>query len=296
MEEYPAETLGLIAFGEYLLDSQDLDPVYVALDRMNWGMGQAAREKRARWLVAYWCLYHCGAASYLADLNEPQFWLQLVDAAENLKDRSPIGKWPRGSERRHWRGAAALASAEGLMTRYEKAEEMLSFIRGPDKLPIPFKAVHTRVTDHYGFGGWIAFKVADMFERVLRIPVEFENADVFMYETPRKGVELAYQAYYEPKFDATPLSRDERCAWVLQFMAFALGEHQAPPGTDRPLNLQEYETILCKWKSHIGGHYPLFKDICEIHEGLAPWLEYSPTAREFGTVMPRLPKWSTPLL
>jgi hypothetical protein len=45
----------------------------------------------------------------------------------------------------------------------------------------------------------------------------------------------------------------------------------APGGTPRPVNVQEVETIFCKYKSHLKGHYPLGKDTREIHHGLDGW-------------------------
>src|SRR5262249_13888900 len=46
------------------------------------------------------------------------------------------------------------------------------------------------------------------------------------------------------------------------------------------------ETVWCKHLSHVHGHYPVGKDICEIRHGLEPWLESSPTAKRFLTAMP----------
>jgi hypothetical protein len=45
----------------------------------------------------------------------------------------------------------------------------------------------------------------------------------------------------------------------------------APPRYDRPVGVQECETILCKWHSHLNGHYPVGKDSREILEHLRGW-------------------------
>ena len=42
----------------------------------------------------------------------------------------------------------------------------------------------------------------------------------------------------------------------------------APPEFDRLIDVQETETILCKWKSYLGGHYEIGKDTREIEERL----------------------------
>jgi hypothetical protein len=43
-----------------------------------------------------------------------------------------------------------------------------------------------------------------------------------------------------------------------------LGKLYSPVVPGRVLAVQEYETILCKYKSHLSGHYPMGKDTREI--------------------------------
>jgi len=45
-------------------------------------------------------------------------------------------------------------------------------------------------------------------------------------------------------------------------------KYKAPPWFDRPLNIQEAETILCKYKSHTHGHYPVGKDVAAVKKAL----------------------------
>ena len=108
--------LSIEDFGAQLLKSGDIDPVYIALNAMEWSEAQ-----RNRWLVAYWLCYHPGAASWLSE--QPDYWGALAHAAAN-SDRVPapgnIGRWPRAPERRHWRGVAAVKSVEDLRVRYRQ--------------------------------------------------------------------------------------------------------------------------------------------------------------------------------
>lgn len=53
------------------------------------------------------------------------------------------------------------------------------------------------------------------------------------------------------------------------------------------MNIQEVETVLCKWKSHMNGHYPLWNDIREINGGLEPWAGRCSAARAFLNHMPK---------
>lgn len=72
---------------------------------------------------------------------------------------------------------------------------------------------------------------------------------------------------------------------VVKHLGQALARFKAPPFNDRPLNFQEFETILCKWKSHQNGHYPIGKDIEEISHTLDQWKEVSPTAGRLLTAL-----------
>jgi hypothetical protein len=39
-----------------------------------------------------------------------------------------------------------------------------------------------------------------------------------------------------------------------------LGHMKAPPRYERAINLQETETVFCKWKSHLVGRYDVGRD------------------------------------
>src|SRR5689334_9165626 len=84
----PEQLVGsLEKFGNDLLDTLDLDPVYVALHR-----ARLDRATLKRWLLAYLCFYHGGVASRLASAKD--FHLEARKAHDE--------KWPRGRERRHF--------------------------------------------------------------------------------------------------------------------------------------------------------------------------------------------------
>lgn len=152
--------------------------------------------------------------------------------------------------------------------------------------PTSCKDVMKRVRGHVQFGPWIGFKVADMTERVLRVPVDFSDSEVFMFEDPKKSALL----FWRLAMGLPPLSkpRDEKhvLGLVVHFLTARFSDQKAPPHLDRPIGLQEVETILCKWKSHLNGHYPLNNDINEIRAGLQPWVPYSFIAQTFLEAMP----------
>lgn len=290
------ERLNPVAFGHHAITTGDLDPVYCALSEM-----PLSEAQRNRWLIAYWCFYHCGFASYASEAEGEDFWKVMLEAGRNETASPAGGRWPRGSERRHFRGKQAEAALQELMARYGSDTcGMVDTILGEpsDEIPfdpIPFKTIADRVKTHRGFGPWIAFKVADMVDRVVRQPVEFNDAAVFMFKDPVKGAGLVarWVALGEPEtFDPQDVlvALDEPVTEgdihvAVTYLQEKLGHLQAPPHADRVINLQEVETVLCKWKSHLRGHYPLYNDIDEILHGLDP--KWGRTAADFHQAMPK---------
>lgn len=294
--DYPR--LSIYDFGQHLLESGDLDPVYIALEKMEWG-DPAHLE---RWLLAYWCFYHCGAASYISEHQGEGFWDAMREAARNVLPAPDGGRWPRGSERRHFRGKAAIDAVERLRARFgdmpERAVHDIAYGVPPDHIipvtarPQPFAEVAARAKGLPLFGPWIAFKVCDMLDRLGIAPIDFDKASVFMFADPVKAALRLWRAHEnlpdnaEPKDEATKhLIIDNVVAHLTEHFK----AHTAPPRHERPVALQEIETILCCWKSHMNGHYPLYNDMTEINAGLKPWLPHSETARAFYHAMPKEP-------
>jgi hypothetical protein len=278
------ERLSIEDFGRHLLDSGDLDPVYIALTNVDWDVAQVKR-----WLVAYWCLYHCGAASYLSTFKGELFWNELRKAAENVVPAPNGGRWSRGSERRHWRGKQALASWQYLQHRYNnQPERMVDYISGPSTVMQEYVTVAERAANHKGFGPWISFKICDMMDRVMHVPVDFNEAAVFMFKDPVKAAMMLYEERNPtPEGMNVRPKQDVIIHRVVEYLTNHFRDTLAPPLGDRPVGLQEVETVLCKWKSHVNGHYPLWNDIREIHEGIEGW---GKVAEEFGHAMPDLPQ------
>lgn len=280
------ERLAIEYFGTQLLESGDLDPVYIALD------GAALPpDQLKRWLLAYWCLYSVGEASWLSEREGSEFWASLQTAARNEAAAPPGGRWARGKERRHFRGKAALRAVELLQMQYGgRPEGMVEYCSqwSPDDSPITCKKIMGRVKDHHLFGDWIAFKVADMVERVLHVPVDFNESEVFMFDTPREAALMLFAA--ASKLPSGAKIRDEKAAItkVVEYLTRHFDHRKAPPAMDRPIGLQEVETILCKWKSHLNGHYPLNNDIHEVRHALERYVEHSATARRLLDSAPRV--------
>ena len=284
--DYPRLTVE--DFGEHLLLSGDLDPVYIALSRMEWDEAQ-----RNRWLIAYWSCYHPGAASWLSEKEGFDFWRWMEAAALNVPEHpapGEIGRWPRAPERRHWRGLNATRSVSDLKRRYLGQPERVVDYLGEEVIraspfggvlaPPPYVIVAQRVKEHDGFGDWIAYKVADMLERVCGVGVTFTHEDA-MYDAPVKSALRLWRERAGVPADARIKDEAAAVRQVVDWMLHRFAAFDAPPGGGRKVGLQEVETILCKHQSHLNGHYQLNNDLLEIRAGAEPWAEHSETAAQF---------------
>lgn len=266
--------LDIEEFGRVLIESGDLDPIYIALV-------EAVRTETycvhqvCRWMIAYWCYYNAGVASFMSEKEGEEFWHWMMVAAVNEEPTPVGGRWARGHERRHYRGKNAIESVFALRSRYgQRPEDMVWYIaQGGKDERLPFKLVSDRAQEHRGFGPWIGFKIADMLDRVLGIPVDFDQAAVFMFKDPEKAAMMLWEQRESHKYpEGAKPKREVILSGVTDYLTKTFSDLKAPPFGDRPINIQEVETVLCKWKSHMNGHYPINNDIREIKDGLKPWL------------------------
>lgn len=227
-----------VDFGKLLLDSNDLDPVYVTL----WEAGLPPMRQR-KWLLAYWCFYDMGTASWMVD--QPNYWIAMNKAASSKE-------YPRGKERRHFRGKNATDSVEYL--RYWGVEELFEpFVNGRCKTAHEVMKI---VNNWVGFGPWIAFKVADMVERLQISNTPFTTKDIFLYDVPSKGAEILASRCKKKFSNSTDCDQ-----WAVTYLVNKLSEYMAPPTYDREFGAQEAETVLCKWKGYLKGTYHVGEDI-----------------------------------
>lgn len=242
------ERLGVVEFGRRLIESGDLDPLYLAL----WH-AKLTKDTLCRWLVCYWCYYHAGLCCWVCD--QKQFFPTLLKIAKSGTD------FPRGTERRHFRGKLAVDSVTKLSERFDSAIEIVEWLAagGPTAA-----GVTRRIKQLHGFGEWISWKVPDMIDRLNLGTVRFVPDDVsLMFKTSKEGAIKTCEV-------CSVESKDQLRS-AHSYLKRKLGKLLAPPRYERRINVQETETIFCKWKSHLGGHYPLGKDTHEIRVGLREW-------------------------
>lgn len=272
--------LDIETFGAHLLRSGDVDPVYVALRALD-----LPRGKLQRWLLAYWMFYDAGAASWLAEREGADWWEQVTRAAFNADAAPTGGRWPRGKERRHFRGPKCIAAVASLRRTYEERPEDLVGLLTAGNRPLRFEHLRQQVMDWPMFGPWIAFKAGDMVERCLGVPVDFTAAEVFMFDDPREAAIMLWRAKQGLPDTAHPRDEEDAIRRVVAYLQDQFATYTAPGG-GRAVGLQEIETVLCKWKSHQRGHYPPNNDITEVGASVVLWAPHSALARRFAHALP----------
>lgn len=267
-------------FGSRLVVTGDLDPIYTMLNAAN-----LPAPILKRWVLAYWMFYHAGVSSLIANAPSNMFWSMVWRAQEE--------KWPRGTERRHFKAENSRKSITWLQTVFPTAESAVEWVSAWDHRKLSrdlgynvgdtrFEEILRRAQTWVGFGPWIAFKIADMVDAVLHVPVSFDNAVPYFFDDPIVGAwlvanQVALGAYTPEELPemaryaralVKSMPRTERVGIVQEaanlLKAGPLGKLRSPTDPYRLLQIQEYETIFCKYKSHLNGHYPVGKDTAEI--------------------------------
>src|SRR5262245_12784574 len=247
------KSMDIREFGDALIRTGDLDPVYNGLYRARLPHAQMERA-----LLAYWFFYHLGFAAWASEAVHDHYWARMERAALNT-DNPPVGdRWPRGTERRHFRGQKCVNAIYWL--RKEAPEHWVRSL-APAQTE---QDVINRVGEWPMFGPWIGFKAADMLERVYGQPLSFDPNLGLMYSSPRAALDLLAADKDFTAVDRTPTALYN--GLLMYFKA-----RRAPPSNDRQCNAQEVETVLCKWGSMQSGHYHVGKDITEVRHGLVGW-------------------------
>ena len=252
-------------FGTQLIQTEDLDPVYSGLYR-----AKLPKPQLERTLIAYWSFYHLGFAVWASESEGEEFWQRMEVAALN-ETLSPLGgRWPRATERRHFRGRKCVQTIDWLR-RHEPEYWVRSF-----KDCVTEKDVIKEISQWPLFGNWIGFKAADMLERVYDQPITFDQNIGLMYDSPRAALDLLVE-------DMSLITSNRSVEGIYHDLLTWFSSHRAPPDRSRYCNAQEIETLLCKFGSMRSGHYHIGKDITEVRHALAGWGE---TANRIIAVMP----------
>ena len=239
-----------IEWGRQLILTNDHDPLYAGL--VSWNV---RGSRLRRFMLAYWCCYSVGASWFISQQSGSRFWDLLRVAAVNEDPAPTGGRWPRAHERRHWRGEKCVKSVDWLREHFRHPEEAVIALEHGRSLGEVGKLMNWPQ-----FGPWIAFKAADMIERVLGAPVEFPAEVLTLYKDPKEGADTMMV-----------LLGLESAQEVVDELMRSYGDTTAPGATPRPCGIQEVETVLCKWKSAFKGHYHLGRDTQDHRNELLFW-------------------------
>ena len=232
-------------FGDRLITTGDLDPVYLAVHN-----AQLPEPQLCRLLLSYMLFYHLGAAAWLSEHEGADFWHQARHAAENILPAPTGGRWPRAAERRHFRGVKCVQAVDWFATRPPE-----DYIRPLAEFKTEAE-VMAAVKQWPMFGDWVAYKAADLIDRIYGAQLIWSSDVVLLYDSPRKALSLLNVSAPKDTFE-----------YLMDYFA----SHVAPPRGDRPCGAAETETVCCKWGSMRTGHYHVGKDIHEIRHGLSAW-------------------------
>lgn len=212
-------------FAKMLFQLEDADPGYMMLARVDWSVPQKQR------FMAGWCaFYNPGIAAKASMYRGHEFW-------EYLRTQYPIAK--RASERRHFRGAAGLRAINSWEQKFVNPERMVLHMQGDTYFDVK-NAAKTVVQ----IGEYFVWKFADVQERVFRIPCHFApEAAKYSPKVPQQGAKLI-------DFKKTV---GETYDMISDYLNAA--RMKAPPWYDRPMNMQEAETVACVYKQYRHGKW-----------------------------------------
>lgn len=267
-------------FGAHLLKSGDLDPVYIALNGCGFDEGT-----RNRWLTAYCAFYSTGFASWASEREGHAFWNGLMEAAVNDTPAPCGGRWPRASERRHFRGGQAVKAIEEWQHTYgDSPEDMMADIASAAP---SFEGVLREAQNHRSVGTWMGFKLVDLVDACMDKDIDQSDISMFIYDTPKKSMlrlwreKMGYPESVKPKDERVVLEA------MIEYAKEAFKEFTIPHKPGKPVDLFTLETCFCKHASHLNGHYPLYNDIDEINHGLQGWIPSNSNAKLFYEKMPK---------
>lgn len=271
------ERLDIVTFGKHLLVSGDLDPIYVALN----GAGYPP-DQRNRWLTAYAAFYHAAVACWMSEYRGNEFWDAMMVAAEN-KTATPTGiRWPRGHERRHFRGTTAIRGIQDWKKKHPIPEDMFDSIACRKGMTVA--AAITRAQYYYSVGAWLAFKIADLVDACMDGQLDQSDTTPFLYKTPRESL---LDTWWLWRANGETCGVEPSVKSVISRLFQEFSGFSIPHKPGKPVDMFCIETVACKHGSHMRGFYPLWNDVDEITTGIEPWVQISPAAYHFAAAMPK---------
>ena len=228
----------------------DADPGYYAIQHSGF-----SRDQQMRLAIAWCAYYNLGIAARASELAGSKFWSYLHALYSTAQ---------RGSERRHFRGAAGLRALKEWSDRWPKPETMMVFACGGWGGAGTYFDIRKRTSEIYLYGSYYTWKVCDLHEVLGFGPVDMRGSEKYSPKVPQQGAHLIHGMdgadawkYADDSVltgkgypdDVVPLTYSEIAGWGRA--------HKVPPRTtdQRPFGMQEAETVCCVYKQMSNGSY-----------------------------------------
>lgn len=218
-------------FAEQLFKLEDADPGYMLLQR-----ALLPDSQKFRYVVAWCTYYNPGLAAIASNFQGSKFW-------DYLDSIYPTAK--RASERRHFRGQAGRKALTDWRRDYSHPEKMIEACWGSS-----YPEVRRNMRGITQMGDYFYWKMADIIDTVFGHDVDFTGCEKYMPKVPKQGAEIIADletpvGHFSPELDSTMHTITNHI------------KKWRHPFNDRPLALQEAETVCCVFKQHVVGDYRL---------------------------------------
>lgn len=244
-------------FSKWLFRLEDADPGYMLLRRAD-----ISRAQKLRYVLGWCTFYNPGLAARASDFQGPKFY-------EFLRYVYPHAK--RAPERRHFRGQAGLRALDQWQRRYPNPEAMVEACFGGTYMDI-----RRNMSDMAQMGDYFYWKLADIQDTVMGMPVDFAGSERYMPQLPKQGAALIYG-------HDTGIVEEKLTQPDLVYIMGEITDHITKfkhPFSDRGLLLQEAETVACVFKQHNSGSYkPGFRS-AKAYRRLKAVVNETPTAQK----------------
>lgn len=236
-------------FHQEMVDTNEMDPVYPVLKEM--GRLLDLDKEDLTWLVhVYVAYYDMGSALNCFEENpQPRIpsnpTLNRFCATERRGHRDPYRFKP------HFQSLVSIAESNGglysWITKYLTNDPKQSW-----------RAIQAPLEIIYGNGRWASYKISEMLQKVIDLPIEAPDMGHANSTGPRDG--LAYL------YNNLPTGNKTKDIATLDSISNDLVSKLTTHGVSA--KIEEVETSLCGVKSLINGHYYIGADIDKMQESL----------------------------
>ena len=229
-------------FSLELIRTGDLDPDYIFMLNVKEKLGWHEGWKMDDWVCAKSAIYNSA--------SELEFLMFGYDEK----------KMKFGQERQK--------SKHKFMNNFKAIRRFRDDLRGFENLPTQARLSLSLLQQVSGIGPWASWKILDLLENVRGIPFNFEQVDFRVaYEFPLKG--LLMVCGYDENLNHLKVNETyKQCLATARERWGAASEELARPLKRRAVNIQEFETCLCKYHSYAHKKYRPGQDIEHLRQNI----------------------------